>query len=138
MISNELTPEQATLILKGTNIDWSKYFKSISGQPQPALEPYIKDNPELAARYAIYVLHGPFPAGEPAIATDPYWALTYAEQALGSKPFPAGEPALLQAPYYAMLYAIRVLRRRWLEAEPIIQSEDLFAWKRYKAEFGIR
>jgi hypothetical protein len=101
------------------------------------LEPYIKDDPELAARYAIYVLHGPFPAGEPAIATDPYWALSYTEHALDFKPFPAAEPALLRVPYYAALYAIRVLRRRWLEAEPVIQ-QDLFAWKKYKAEFGIK
>jgi hypothetical protein len=35
-------------------------------------------DPKLAYLYANNVLHGPFPAGEPAIAQDPDWAYYYA------------------------------------------------------------
>lgn len=35
--------------------------------------------PEQAYKYARYVLEGPFPAGESAIAEHPHWAKSYVE-----------------------------------------------------------
>lgn len=76
-----------------------------------AAEPVIAQDSDLSLLYA-QRLHSPFPAGEPAIATDAYNAYIYATEILHGR-FPAGEPTIAKARGLAYPYAIDVLRKKW-------------------------
>jgi hypothetical protein len=62
------------------------------------------DGPELAFKYADYVLMGAFPKGEDAIATDGELAYLYASQII-RKPFPKGAAAINSNAHNARAYA---------------------------------
>lgn len=106
----------------------------------PQIEAQIAKDPEKAADYAVDVLRKPWPAAEPAIATNRRAAAYYvtmfkkpfpaAESVLATTPssayfyavntkrrFPAGESVIARDGYYAVLYAFNVLRTAWSDPE---------------------
>jgi hypothetical protein len=85
---------------------WERYWD----QPKELKkrERALARSPEYAFHYALDVLGGPFPAGEPAIAREAQYAYKYARYVL-KEPWPAGEPAIAGDPYYAYRYANHVL-----------------------------
>ena len=83
---------------------------------------------EKAYRYARYVLKGPFPAGEAAIAKSAHWSCRYAEFVL-KKPFPAGEAAIAKDAWRSYEYARDVLKRKPFKAgEAAIATENILSY----------
>ena len=60
-------------------------------------------DPFNAYEYARYVIKGPFPEGEAAIATDSYYAYVYAKNVIKVR-FPEGEEAIAKDTRYAKKY----------------------------------
>jgi len=81
----------------------------------------VSCNAKLAYWYARDVIKGPWPAGEAAIATDPYWAYEYAHDVIG-KPWPPGEAAIAKDPKLAYWYARDVIKGPWPAGEAAISS----------------
>lgn len=79
--------------------------------------------PEAAYHYALNVIKGRWPEGEPVIAKDLRWATSYAEFVIKGR-WPEIEPRFLQDPRRAALYARDVLKKRWPKVEPLI-AQDL-------------
>lgn len=97
------------------NMEMAYYYaRFILMGPFPAGESAIAKSPQYASYYAQYVIKGPFPAGEPAIATDAFYSYGYALHAI-KKPFPAGEPAIANS-IWDYSYAMNVLELPELEA----------------------
>ena len=112
----------------------------------------IKNDPEKATMYAIYVLKRRWPAAEPLIAKNPLFALEYIEKliqdkwpeaepyikdnaaeaynyaAITGKRFIEGEPAIKTDPIYAYNYAKYILKHRWPEAEDVIKQNIVWWW----------
>lgn len=76
-----------------TTLNDAKYAKRI----RRVLDPLMAKEAESAYTYARYVLNGPFPEGEAAIATDAYFSYHYAIMVLGNR-FELGEPIIARNP----------------------------------------
>ena len=74
------------------------------------------EEPEWSYRYALKVLHGRFPEGETAIASDAEWSYCYALNVLHAR-FPEGETAIASDPEWSYRYALNVLKLSVQEAE---------------------
>ena len=91
--------------------------------PFPLGEPAIATNAQYAYAYVFHVLKGPFPLGEPAIARDVQYAYFYAKYILHA-PFPMGERTIAESSHLSFEYAHYVLN-----------DSDPETWqKRYLAE----
>jgi hypothetical protein len=86
-------------------------------------------SPEGAYEYAATIVDGPWPEGEPAIATDGYWSCMYARFVLGRR-FVAGEDIIASTAPTAIDYARYVIKGPWLKGEPAIMAHDT-----YKTEY---
>jgi hypothetical protein len=101
----------------------------ILGEAKRKVRPPTEDEltgPYDAYWYAIRVLKGRFPEGEPAIATSDTYAYLYARNVLKGR-FPEGEAAIATNPDWAYHYARDVIEGRWLEAEATIATDPLSA-----------
>ena len=74
------------------------------------------EEPEWSYCYAQEVLHGRFPEGETAIASDAYWSYQYARDVLRGR-FPEGETAIASRAGWSYRYARDVLKLSVQEAE---------------------
>lgn len=90
----------------------------------PQIEAQIAKDPEKAADYAVDVLRKPWPAAEPAIATNRKAAADYV--AMFRKPFPAAESVLATTPSSAYLYAVNT-KRRFPAGESVIARDGYYA-----------
>lgn len=84
------------------------------------------NNPFASLRFAQEVIKGPFPDGEPAIATTPETALNYA--LLTEKPFPLGEPSIAAQPLTAFDYAKSILTGRFVLGEESMATKADIAY----------
>lgn len=106
---------------------------TINGVRNLDIEDEVSKHPALATRYAIQVIKGRWPKGEPAILTSPAWCVNYADQVLGQRWAPA-EPIILNSEkgWIIKNYAIDVIKGRWILAEPILLRvgtlSDLFQY----------
>jgi len=82
----------------------------------------VKNNPELAFRYAYKVLKKRWPAAEPIIMKHAKAAYNYAHEILKQKRWPEAEPYIIKDPDVAAVYAVNILQKRWPEAEPYIKQ----------------
>lgn len=103
-------------------------------------EGYVPNKQQLAAiiksaslsyEYAMRVLSmNRFPLGEKIIATDPFWALLYAEDVIKGR-FPEGEKAIGTNIETAMEYALDVIKGRFPEGEKVIsRNHDQYEFYR--------
>ena len=91
--SPELRPGLERVIATSAAYSYMYARHVLKGQ-FPAGEPAIATNAGLSYEYARYCLKGkPFPLAEPAIAEDAMYSCMYAQHVLKG-PFPAGEPAI--------------------------------------------
>jgi hypothetical protein len=70
---------------------------------------------------------GRFPEGEPAIATDPYWAYMYARHIIKGR-WPEAEATIATSPW-GFPYAWHVIGGRWPEGEATIAKDPIWAEK---------
>jgi hypothetical protein len=102
----------------------SFYARHILKGPWPEGEPVIATDCLASYKYAAYVLDGPFPLGEPAIATSAGYSFCYARYVLNKARFPPGEPAIATSADDSLGYAIEVLKKPFPLGEPaILRSE---------------
>ncbi len=99
-----------------------------SGERDERLESVIAQDTERAYAYALNVLKGPFPEGEPAIARHLHLAYRYARHVI-KRPFPEAELAIAQDPELAFWYARYVLKSSWPEAEFVISKQPFIAYE---------
>ena len=81
-------------------------------------------SPEQAYRYALNVLQGRFPEGEPVIAQDSRWAYYYARDVIDviNDRWPEGEAVIAKDAEYAYMYARWVIEGRFIEGEAAIRK----------------
>lgn len=105
------------------------------GYANEKLEEIIATDAELSYYYAYDLLGGErFPLGEPAIAEDSYWSLSYAQNIIGGR-FELGEPAIAKDPRWSFEYAADVLKTRFPQGEEAIRGSE---WQSdYEEEFGL-
>ena len=108
------------------------YALNVLNGPFPMGEPAIAKDARYSSLYATDVLKKPFPLGEPEIATDAWNAYAYAKDVLKG-PFPLGEPAIASHAYYAYLYAKNVLKGPFLLGEPAMYKYPNTVWKPYRS-----
>jgi hypothetical protein len=101
-------------------------IKVIEGR-WPEGEPVIAQDPVAAQRYASYALYNRWPEGESVIAQDPELAYKYAKDAIKGR-FPEGEPAIARDPNWATWYAHGVIRGRFPKGEPAIAQDPKYAY----------
>jgi hypothetical protein len=128
-----LTPDAVAMIAKNP---FTAVSYAMKHGPFPEGEPAIATNAEYAQHYARYVLHDRFPAGEAAIAQDSKWAYRYAYDVLQG-PFPAGEAAIATDAYYAYSYAYNLLDGPFPAGEPAIARDSSHYAERY-ADYVLR
>lgn len=87
---------------------------------------YIAKSPKYAIDYARYVLEGPFPEGEDAIATHAKHSYFYAKNVI-KKRFKKGEKAIGSRAIIAMSYAYEVLNGPFPEGEDEIGKDYILA-----------
>jgi len=97
------------------------YERLLKGETDEHLVRAVAKDPELAYEYAYNVLEGPFPLGEPAIATSAEWSYDYARYVTG--PWPPGEPAIAKESGWAFAYARHVLKGPFPLGEPAIYQD---------------
>jgi hypothetical protein len=106
-------------------------YSTVNG-PFPAGEPVIATSAAYSVSYARHILKKPFPPGEPAIATSAEQSLWYARYVL-KKPFPPGEPAIATSAEQSVWYAIDVLNKPFPAGEEAIAQSAYWAWMYAKA-----
>ena len=89
------------------DVFWDKYRNT--PEELRKREKYIATDAKYSYWYAMYVLKGPFPAGELAISKDAWYAYWYARYIL-EVPFPAGEAVIAEDVYFSRLYAKYALK----------------------------
>jgi hypothetical protein len=93
----------------------------------PEGEAAIATDPEIAYRYALYVIKGRFPEGEAAIAKASSWATHYAKDVIKGR-WPEGEAAIAKDPFFAYKYAKDVIKGRFPEGEAAIATDPGYAY----------
>jgi hypothetical protein len=78
------------------NLFWEKY-KDAPAELKKR-EQYIAKNAKYSYMYAVYILKGPFKAGEAAITTSAHYSYIYAKEVLNG-PFKAGEASIASSEY---------------------------------------
>jgi len=133
------TKEEVKMLWKvvkdATPIVYHLYHKALKEKRRcPELESYIIKEPEVAYRYAYYVMKGErWPDAEQYIMQDPEAAVLYTMHVIKG-PWPELEPIIMRDPARAYWYAYYILKRRWPEAEPYISKSP--KWSRaYAARF---
>jgi hypothetical protein len=129
----QVTPEEAELILHGTENEWKEYIMA-QGRWMPALQPYILAKPELITWYAIYSLDGGrWPEGEQVLLQHPALVCDYTIQIIGGR-WPEAEKVILNSgdPTIMLDYSMHVIMGRWREAEQYIK-QDYVAYAEYRA-----
>jgi hypothetical protein len=92
------------------------------------LESEIAQSAQWAYEYALNIIKGRFPLGEPAIAKDPKWAYYYAQNIINER-FELGEPVIAQSAEYAYYYAQNIINERFELGESVIaQSAEYAYW----------
>jgi hypothetical protein len=127
-------------LITPTNPQSSFFLALISGKRIPEAEAQIAKDPRLAVRYAKDVIKGRWPEAEKWMGvTDLHSAISYAADVLKQR-WPTLEEALLNQTtdyntvYNIILYINRVIKGRWLEAEPLI-VKDTNAMLRYAEKY---
>lgn len=77
---------------------------------------------ESSHMYAVHVIKGRWPEGEPVIAKDPEWAYRYARDVIRGR-WPEAEAVIAKDPKYAWRYARDLIKGRWPEAEAVIAKD---------------
>lgn len=98
----------------------------------PAAEPIISKHRDFAIEYIEKLIHDKWPEAEPYVKDDAYTAYNYA--AVTGKRFIEGEPAIKTNPIYAYNYAKYILKHRWPEAEDVIKQSGVW-WLDYQMTF---
>jgi hypothetical protein len=101
------------------------------GDKDPVLVKAVAKDPIWATSYAVEILKGPFPLGEPAIAKDADCSFDYAR--LLNRPWPPGEPAIAKSPLTSRLYAEYILKGPFPLGEPAIATSPYNSF-RYAAQ----
>jgi hypothetical protein len=102
----------------------SSTYSNLNSEDAKLLRNKVAKIPSAAYTFAMNILDGPFPEGEPAIATDPGFSYHYAHLVLHGR-FPMGEPAIASHYSYSYSYAFYVVGGRWSEGEPaILRNSD--------------
>jgi len=109
---------------------WSQY-KNLSLAQRNEMERVIAKSAKYSYLYANRVKNERFPAGEAAIAKDPWYALRYARYLSQNleEEFPEGEAAIAKDPWCAVDYAISVIYGRFHEGEAAIASQPDTAYR---------
>lgn len=78
----------------------------------------VSDDPKDSYDYALHVVGGRWPEGEPTILTDKQWIQPYARNVIKGR-WPEGERVLLEKGHLAELaiYAAQIIKGRWPEIE---------------------
>jgi hypothetical protein len=113
---------------------WDKYKNN--PKELKKREKAIAKSTEYSYLYAMDVLKGRFPLGEPAIAKSAKYSYWYARDILKGK-FPLGEPAIAKSAKYSYWYARDVLRGEFKLGEPAIEKDENY-WKQYCEHFRIK
>ena len=98
--------------------DWETIAKYAVELPERWLEveDWIAKDEWYSMEYAEKVMKGPFPAGEPAIATHPRLSYRYAEEILKGR-FKAGEARIIENGEMIFPYTMSIVKGPWPEAE---------------------
>ena len=92
-----------------------------TAKDHPEIEAAIARDPQTAVDYAKIILKGPFPLGEPAIATQFYSSLRYAGAT--HKPFPPFEDELARSAPIHILQYCEYIGQRFPKGEPLLLKE---------------
>ena len=99
---------------------------------------YLNQNPtQWSASYAVSLAKrekARIPELEPLIAKDGRKAYDYAYHVLNQERWPEAESSIAKDSWAALYYAKNILKRRWPEAETVIQEIPSF-WKHYQELF---
>lgn len=106
------------------SIFWEKYLNK--PKELKKREAAIAKSSEYAFLYADEILHGPFEAGEQAIAKDPYYSFSYA--AILRAPFLLGEVAISESSVLSYYYARDILRKPFPKGEIAIARDPNVAF----------
>jgi hypothetical protein len=120
-------PENEREIATDPRIAFDYLFNFLDGEPWPLAEPAIARDPEIAAKYAVYILKRRWRQAEPAIARDSESAFLYARNIIQG-PWPLGELAIASHPTYAAYYASDILHNSWPPGEPAIATVARTSW----------
>jgi hypothetical protein len=101
------------------------FYRLKKGDKDPVLVKVVAKDPIWATSYAVEILKGPFPLGEPAIAKDADCSLDYAR--LLNRPWPPGEPVIAKSPLVSRLYAEYILKGPFTLGEPAIAKDPGYA-----------
>ena len=103
------------------------FMESVIGGPYPPLEHWIT-TPELALTYAVDIVKGPWPEGEPLIAKSRNASYQYANYVLRDR-FPAGEKTISRSSTESLKYAKNIIKGRFPEGEDTISMESESAYE---------
>ncbi len=91
-------------------------------------EEIMAADPNVSYDVASRLVKGPWPPGEPAIASLAHTACDYAVHILGNR-FPAGEATIAMSPIEAKNYAANVIKGRWEQGEPAIATSSIQSYR---------
>lgn len=102
-----------------------KYALNVIQGKWPKGEPYIIKYPLMAYQYAKDVVEGRWPEAEASIMQDPRAAVAYAQSIINGR-WPEAEPYIMEDSESASKYAREVIGGRWPEAEPYIMKNPFY------------
>lgn len=107
---------------------WARMYAGVVKKgPWPEGEPIIATSAEESYWYSTLVLQKQrFKLGEPAIAQNTKFALWYINEVLDNQAWPEAEPYIKKDAQAAYYYARNILKRPWPEAEPAIMQSPLY------------
>jgi len=133
-ITAKLFKREERRILKDPQLAYRYAEYVIQGRFKEA-EPYIMKDLEMAYKYARDVIQGRFKEAEPYIMKDPEWAYRYAEYVIQGR-FKEAEPYIMKDPKLAYWYALYIIKGRWKEAEKYIMKDP--KWAYWYATYAIK
>lgn len=104
------------------------YKQLAAGNKDPRLIKIVASDPTWAYHYALEVIKGRFPEGEPAIAKSPAYAYYYADDILKGR-FPEGESTIAKSPMWAYQYALNIIKNRFFEGEPAVAEDPTWTYR---------
>ena len=114
--------ENLIVAKKAVDSAW-RYVKYVKeSKPLKIFEPLFSSSPTYAINYAIYVIKGRFPEGEPAIAKEFKPAYEYALNILEGA-FPLAEDLFASTPYNVYTYAHFILNKRFIKGEKTLFND---------------
>lgn len=123
-------PPQDIKVYPGEAYEYAHNYK----RRIPELEPIILTVAEIAYKYALNVIRGPWPEAEPVLLKKVEYALQYAIN-ISQKRWPELEQKIINTKYghpekiasFIFYYAKQILDCRWLEAEHLLFDQPSFA-----------